>query len=134
MLERWLTQLSQQLDVPMTINQELPKSYLLILNQETHLLLKDLNPGFSCRSLIAPLPQEENLEDLFILCMRANFLGQGTKGAAIAIDPSLQHFLFTLTVTEELTSPLFKETIEDFVNYLNYWKKRIGSRKSSGTC
>lgn len=130
MLKHLLTSLLQELNLPSPLIENKEKEYEVVLNEETHLLFKDLDPGFSCKSLIAPIPTEDHLEDLYILCMKANFLGQGTKGAAIAIDPSLKNFLFTLSITEEMNYRLFKETIEDFVNYLNYWKKRIGSKNT----
>jgi len=129
MLKHLVTELASELSIPLQIEKE--SCYTLTINEESDLLFKDLNPGFSCKSRIAPLPQEGTLEDLYILCMRANFLGQGTKGAVIALDDALQHFLLILSVTEELNYRIFKETVEDFVNYLNYWKKRITPEQSS---
>lgn len=128
MLEHLLTQLSEALHFPLLLEQEREKkSYTLTVNETTDLVFKELELGFSCKSWIAPVPKKERLEELYILCMRANFLGQGTKGAVIALDESLKHFLFTLSITEEMNYRLFKDTVEDFVNYLNYWKERISS-------
>lgn len=125
MLEHLLTELTEKLQLPLNLEKNKEGYYTLTLNEETELLFKDLNPGFSCKSLIKEIPKEDSLEDLYILLMKANFLGQGTKGAAIAIDDNVKNFIFTLSVPEELQYRLFKDRVEDFVNYLNYWKKTI---------
>ena len=93
------------------------------------MLFKELQTGFTCKSLIAEIPKENPLEDLYILLMRANFLGQGTKNGAIAIDENVKNIIFTMSVPEDLQYRLFKDKVEEFVNYLNYWKKCITDEK-----
>lgn len=129
MLEHLLTELTEKLELSLNLEKNTQGYYTIVLNKETELLFKELNPGFACRSLIKEIPKENSLEDLYILLMKANFLGQGTKGGVIAIDDNLKNFIFTLSVPEELQYRLFKERVEDFVNYLNYWKKNIVREK-----
>ena len=124
MLKHLITELCQQFQLPMNLEINPQGYYEVSVNDTTNLLFKELNPGFSCRSILAPVPQKPT-EDLFILLMKANFLGQGTKGSCIAIDDSVQNFLFTLSVPEEINYRLFKEKLEEFINYLEYWRKRI---------
>jgi len=131
MLNHLLTQLASELQISLSLEEKLSR-YTLALSNDLSLDFKELDPGFYCSSRIAALPQDSSLEDLYILCMRANFLGQGTKGSVISIDESVKHFVFSHTVVEEMNYRLFKETIEDFVNYLNYWKKRIASNNQQG--
>jgi hypothetical protein len=124
MLKHLITELCQQFQLPMNLEINPQGYYEIALNETTDLLFKELYPGFTCRSVLAPVPQKPS-EDLFILLMKANFLGQGTKGSSIAIDDAVQNFLFTLSVPEEVNYRLFKERLEEFINYLEYWKKRI---------
>ncbi len=124
MLKHLITELCNQFQLPVNLEPNPEGYYEVSVNESTHLLFKELDPGFTCRSVLAPVPQKPT-EDLFILLMKANFLGQGTKGSVIAIDDALQNFLFTLSVPEEVNYRLFKERLEEFINYLEYWKKRI---------
>lgn len=125
MLEHFMTELSKELNLPLNLEKNTQNYYTFSLNQDTLLFFKDLNPGFSCRSPIAQVPKENELEELYILLMRANFLGQGTKGAVISIDETIQNILFTLSIPEQINYRLFKEKVEDFVNYLYYWKSKL---------
>jgi hypothetical protein len=129
MLEHLITEFTEKLDLPLNLEKTNDGYYSVLLNPETELFFRDLNPGFTCRSPIGLLPKEGPIEDLYILLMKANFLGQGTKGAAIAIDENVKNILFTFSISEQLNYRLFKEHVEDFVNYLNYWKKRIFHEK-----
>ena len=125
MLEHLITELTEKLELPLNLEKDAKGYMTLSLNEDLTLFFKDLNPGFTCKSLIGALPKESSLETLYILLMKANFLGQGTKGAVIGLDENLQNITFTLSIPEELTYRHFKDRVEDFVNYLNYWKKRI---------
>ena len=129
MLEHLLTELTEKLQLPLNLEKNTLGYYTITLNQETELLFKELQPGFTCKSLIAEIPKENPLEDLYILLMRANFLGQGTKNGAIAIDENVKNIIFTMSVPEDLQYRLFKDKVEEFVNYLNYWKKCITDEK-----
>ncbi|MBM3192321.1 MAG: type III secretion system chaperone [Chlamydiae bacterium] len=124
LLKHLLTELCSEFTLPLP--QEVNKEgyYEIPCMEGTLLLFKDLNPGFTCKSLLSPAPEKPS-EDFLILLMHANFLGQGTNGAAIAMDDSLKHILLILSVPEELNYRLFKEHLENFMNHLDYWKKRI---------
>lgn len=124
MLESLLKQLCQNLQLAPPPQKDAHNQFTLSLNPVTSLDFQELEIGFSCKSIVAKIP-DEPLEDLLILLMKANFLGQGTKGAVLAIDEKIQHFVFILHVPEETPYIVFKDKIEDFVNYLNYWKERI---------
>jgi hypothetical protein len=91
--------------------------------------LKDLDPGMALQAQICPCPQKKK-EDLFIYLMRANLLGQGAGGARIGLDPDEKFLTLSLGLPYELNYQTFKETIEDFVNYLIYWQNEIGKFES----
>jgi hypothetical protein len=129
MLEHLITEFTEKLHLPLNLEKNTEGYYAVSLNDTTELLFKDLKPGLTCKSVLGALPIEGSLEDLYILLMKANFLGQGTKQGAIAIDDNIKTLIFTLSIPEELNYRLFKEVIEDFVNYLDYWKKRIFHEK-----
>ena len=124
MLEKQLTLICQELN--MVVPQLEPeKGYTLVLNPTVSLSLRTLDPGFSLFSTIAPCP-EKNREELFLFLMSANFLGQGTGGSRIGLN--LDEKLLTLSwgFPYEMNYQDFRDRIEEFVNYLLYWRTEIG--------
>ena len=61
------------------------------LNPLLTIKMQELDPGMSFWARIGPCPAAKR-EELFILLMKANFLGQGTGGATIALDEN-ENFL-----------------------------------------
>ena len=57
--------------------------------------------------------------------MKANLLGQGTGGAAIGIDPSEKFFTLSEVLEFEVNYKTFHEKLEDFLNYIDYWKEEV---------
>ena len=124
MLSSLLKQLSEQFSFDIDLDKD-PEGYMLLrINSNMQLFLKELSVGFTCKAEIAPLPLGEQ-EDLLALLMRANYLGQGTKGGVIALSDTAQKILFFSSSVDQCNYRQFKEKIEEIVNYLNYWKTRV---------
>ncbi|MBU6446012.1 MAG: CesT family type III secretion system chaperone, partial [Verrucomicrobia bacterium] len=64
-------------------------------------------------------------EELFMYLMRANLLGQGTASSRIGMDPNEKFLTLSLGVPYEMNYQSFREAIEDFVNYLFYWRAKV---------
>lgn len=103
------------------LNEE--KMYFFKIAGES-LSLKDLHPGIALQASICPIPQQKK-EELFSYLMRANLLGQGTADHRIGIDADEKFLTLSLGLPYELNYQSFKETIEDFVNYLLYWREQV---------
>ena len=86
--------------------------------------MKDLDPGCYLSSNIGPLPEKKK-EDFFMLLMKANFLGQGTGGAAFGLKEDESCLTLSLSLPYEMNYKAFKDSLEDFVNFVDYWKKEI---------
>ncbi len=91
--------------------------------------LKDLNPGLSLHASICEVPKKK-LEELLIYLMRANLLGQGTGLTRIGIDSDEKFLTLSLGLPYELDYQTFRETFEDFVNYLIYWREDVARFES----
>ena len=57
--------------------------------------------------------------------MRGNFLGQGTGGGVLAMDDNEKFLTLTLTMPYDINYKNFKETLEDFVNFADYWRQEL---------
>ena len=131
MLESILADLEKHLGLKaIKGSKEMSSFYQLDINQKTQIWVKDLNPGVFFRTTIAHLPSN-NLEDLFIYLSKANFLGQGTGGAVISIDPSEIYLTLSHHIPYEMNYKMFRDKLEDFVNYLDFWKEEIQKIVSS---
>ena len=118
-----ITELCQELglDMPKT---DRTKSFLLAINPQLAVTIRECPPGFALQSIAAPCPNKKK-EDLFIYLMRANFLGQGTGGARIGLDADEKLLTLSYGFPYEMNYQGFKESIEDFVNYVVYWREEV---------
>lgn len=85
---------------------------------------RELAKGFSMWSRIGECPAK-NKEDFYLYAMRANFLGQGTGNYVLGIDPEEKHLTLSSHLPYEMDFKKFKETVEDFVNFVDYWKEAL---------
>jgi hypothetical protein len=86
------------------------------------IFMKDLDPGFYFSTNIAPLPKKKK-EDFLMLLMKANFLGQGTGGATLGLREDESFLTLSLSLPYEMNYKAFKDSLEDFANFVEYWKK-----------
>jgi len=89
------------------------------------ILIKDLLPGLFVSAKIIELPKEGNNEALYLHLMQANVLGRDTGGGAIGIDITEKHLTLSQILPFAPEYKVFYETVEDFVNYIDYWKQKI---------
>lgn len=106
------------------------KSTKLSINSDLSLHLHDLSPGFSLHAQIAPIVLKKR-EDLYIYLMRANFLGQGTGGSRIGMDADENFLTLSHGFAYEMDYQTFKESVEDFVNYILYWREETAKLKET---
>jgi hypothetical protein len=129
MLETYLKQLSSQYSLLVNFEKDVEGFMHLQIDPHLDLFLKELPKGMMCKATVAPMPGKDQ-EDLLALLMRANYLGQGTKGGVLALDDTAQTIIFFSSISYEYTYPEFKDKIEEVMNYLNYWKTRIKDETS----
>ncbi len=128
MLREYLEQLCRELEIATPkLNEK--KWYPFRLREEIEMTLKDLEPGVAMQAVVCPCPKARK-EDLFMFLMRANLLGQGTGGARIGMDADEKSLTLSLGLPYEMNYKIFKEMIEDFVNYLIYWKEMVAKFQS----
>lgn len=63
--------------------------------------------------------------------LKANYNGQGTGAAALALDPLTDDVV--LTRAFDVAGGDLTKAIEEFANYLEFWRSRIDSLVSAGT-
>ncbi len=93
---------------------------------------KELDPGLLLFSQLGSVPEKKR-EELFILLMKANFLGQGTGGGVIGLDGEEKFLTLSLAIPYDVNYGAFKEAVEDFVNYADYWRKELAQHAEKST-
>lgn len=121
MLEKFLDTLTRELDLPPCLCKENKATFAL---GDTKTIIQKTDPGYFFTATVHALPKT-NQEELFMKVMQGNLLGQGTGGSVIAMDQDEKHFILSRAVGYELDYPGFKELLEEFINYIHYWKEEI---------
>ncbi len=126
MLDSVLRDLEKHLGItPVKGSNEMKGFHLLEISGNFEVWVKELDPGVYFHAKIASTFIPRDREAFYIYLMKANFLGQGTGGAAIAIDPDEKFLTLSLSIAYEVNYKLFRDKLEEFVNYLEYWRKEI---------
>jgi hypothetical protein len=121
MFSDFLSQLCVELDVSVP---EIKESSVMLKVGEVELQLGDLHPGLSLFAKIGECPEGKR-EELFLKLMHANYLGQGTKDARIGLSGDEKFLTMSLGMPYEMTYSTFRDSIEDFVNFVLYWRKEV---------
>lgn len=124
MLEMLIKTLSEELDLKGPFQMDKQQYYSIVLTPECTVKVKELDPGTLFYAPIGPCPKLKR-EDLFIHLMKANFLGQGTGGGSIGFDENENCLTLSLILPYDLNYKLFRDALEDFVNYIDYWKAEL---------
>ncbi|MGE5195907.1 MAG: type III secretion system chaperone [Anaerolineae bacterium] len=128
MLEHFLKQLAADLELEAIPAKDESGTVHFFLNPEMVISIKEQNGQIFFLSKIASCPMQKR-EQLFILLMKANFLGQGTHGSVIALDPEEKVLTLSLTLPDGMGYHKFKENIEEFANYVDYWREEIATHQ-----
>jgi len=124
MLEQYLKQLLLDLELEPTVEKSRENFYSLKLPQISEIQLKKLDPGFYFKTTVGPTP-EKRKEDFLGLLLRANYLGQGTRGASLGMSLDEKFLTLSASLSYEMNYKHFKESIEDFVNTTYYWQDEL---------
>ncbi|OGN55799.1 MAG: hypothetical protein A3D96_04410 [Chlamydiae bacterium RIFCSPHIGHO2_12_FULL_44_59] len=122
MLQQHLEKLCKELEIKTPKLSEKNLFLFAVANETVE--LKDLDPGVALHARIYELPKKKK-EELFIHLMRANLLGQGTGNARIGLDKDEKFLTLSLGLPYEMNYQTFKESVEDFINYLLFWRDEV---------
>lgn len=133
MLDTLLQTLCQDLEIARPLEPSKEGVYPLSLSSELQIDIRLADPGLSLQARLTPLP-ENNLEDLVTYLMRANFLGQGTGDGIISLTHDEKFLTLSHALLYDINYREFKAALEDFANYVDFWKAEIieWKRKSEG--
>ncbi len=125
MLEEHLHQLASDLEMDSNFRKDETTSlYHLFLPPDMQIVCKDLDPGLYLSAHVGPLPARKK-EEAFLYFMKANFLGQGTGGRVLGLDSEEKFLTLVHKIPYDMNYKAFKEQVEEFANYLGYWRSEL---------
>lgn len=124
MLKDFVAQLCVELDIDPVPKMNELKFIPFRFSDTLEFEIRDLDPGISLYAKIAPCPSKR-LEELFLRLMKANYLGQETAQNRIGLSSDEKFLTLSFGMPYELSYRTFRETIEDFVNFILYWREEL---------
>lgn len=100
------------------------KMYTLDLGDDLIVRYSDLHPGVYMVSHLGPL-SDKSREVWAASIMHLNLFGNGTGGGVIGYDEEIKLLTFSEAVPYRLQFGEFKDVLEDFINYVDFWKNEI---------
>lgn len=124
MLQTLLDELEKEITFSKPVKWDTEKKCHLFLFDDAEILLEERKEHLFIQSVICAKPANKK-EEVFIRLMEANLLGLGTGGSVISLDKQEKFLTLSLDLPYEMNYPAFKENLEDFTNYLFYWREEI---------
>jgi hypothetical protein len=124
MLHTLLTQLCTELGIQPVPSMNDQKFIPFQMGDQIEIEIRDLDPGLSLAAKICPAPVKRR-EELFLELMRANYLGQATGSARIGMSQDEKFLTLSLGMPYEVSYRTFRESFEDFTNFLLYWRDEV---------
>lgn len=122
MLEDFIPQLQKDLELTEPLVHDGEGSYAFLLDDQTVTISK-VAEGFQLMSTLGELPLLVP-ELFFVKMLRGNFLGQATAGAILGLDETGTRMLLRSYCPNKGDYRAFKETLEDFINTIDFWKSQ----------
>jgi hypothetical protein len=122
MLENIIKELSNNFNY--SYNKESEDNFIIIISDEICINISKIEEEIYFYSPITSCPEDKK-EEIYTYIMKANLLGQGTGNATIGLDNNEKFLTLSYVMPYEEDYTIFKEKVEDFVNFLIFWKEEI---------
>lgn len=100
------------------------KIYTLDFGESLVVKYSDLHPGVHFMSVIGKLPEKDR-EVVVSSLMHLHLFGNGTGGGVFGYNEENKSLTFTHALPYRLQFEEFKNALEDFVNYVEFWMAEL---------
>lgn len=128
MIERFITQLSKELELPRELEPKSRGVYVLPLELDLSITMTEAAGVISFHSIVAECPHQ-NEEPFFERMLLANLFGQGTFGAVLGLDEEGKSLVLQQTIEHPQDYRHFRDTLEDFINAVDLWREEAQQNK-----
>lgn len=122
MLERFISQLSKELELDKELEASAPGVFVLPMDEEGSIEITSQPEGFYLRCTPADCPRAK-LEEFFTDMMLANLFYKGTMGATLGLNEEANKIILIRLIERESNYGEFHDALEDFMNSVDFWRK-----------
>lgn len=123
MLDGFIQQLCKELELDPPLKPQLPGMYNYPLEEDLAFTITALSPGFKLQCTLGPCPSDRN-DDLYTELLEGNLFGKATFGSVLSLDEKGEKIILTRVVDYKVDYREFRDTIEDFINVIDFWRKQ----------
>jgi hypothetical protein len=127
MIEAFVQQLTIELGILHSIETDSIDTYLLPVDDNISIEIYGFPGGFSLKATMEKIP-EHHCEDFFLEVLSSNLFGQGTGGGILGINEN-EALIITITITTDINYQEFRDLVEDFANYVDFWQSELALMK-----
>lgn len=129
MIPEYIQKFADELQFENGLEPQTPGVYLIPFDDDINVKLTVLAPqGFALDANIASCPPG-NKEQLFSNLLLGNLFAQGTRGAIIGLNEDGNMLTLSKAVEYNVDYKVFKETLEDFVTTIDFWREQARAQK-----
>lgn len=124
LLVSFIKQLANDLELEEPLEADGHGFYTIAFSKSIHVSIRALETGFYFVAVLGECPAR-NCEEFFIFAMQSNLFGIGTGGGVIGLNDEGKLLTLTLISPYQMSYRQFKEHVEDFVNWVDLWQKKV---------
>ena len=128
MLDRFMQQLAKDLESEESLATEIPGTYSLPLDENTRVTITQLQQGITL-SCILGSGEKQQAEAFYTRLLLGNLFGQGTRGSVLGLSENGNQLTLTQTLDYNSDYKGFRDSLEDFLNSVDYWRAEADSFK-----
>jgi hypothetical protein len=125
----YIKQLVLELDIEENLEKDKLNQYTLSFSKYLKIHARTINEGFYFTAKLGTIPYEKS-EEFFKYVLLANLFGQGTGGGVIGLTEDGKILELSYFHEEKLSYKQFRDIIEEFVNWVDMWQKKISDANS----
>jgi len=129
MLDEFMKQYAEELELEEPFEPAMPGEYHLFVNDDTAIIINEADSAINLSVIVADLPNKEH-EALYQELLAANLFGTGTFNAVLGINENTHKITLTRFAETPLNYKTFSDILEDFINAYDYWSEEITSAKT----
>ena len=125
MIEKYIRQLWIDLEVDEDFPEPDHGRFAIPVDEDELLIVKEMAENeFSVFAVVVDMP-EGNAEAFVSSAMRANLFGEATGDAVLGMDPEAKHLILSQHLRGIEDYDDFVYHLEDFTNWLEYWRGEV---------
>jgi len=119
-----MKELAKELELENSLTSEVPGVYVFSLDEDIKIYISTISQGIYFECTFSPTESSQQ-EILYTNLLLANLFGEGTNGATIGLTEEGKALRLSQLINANTNYKSFKETLEDFINIVDFWNEEV---------